>query len=567
MNSKILSLNGSHDASATFIDKNGKLRIIEYERLCGKRYGIYKQAHEGEFLGTSKCERLNFLNYVKNNLKDQPEILLHCDLYDDDIDEIFEIFPTIKEDYCMGHHRSHNYGSYALSGFDDALCISLDGGGMDWIEPVDEPLGMLTTWTCAIYRASLEEFVEISSTSDPDVSVINPTHTINFNPGIYGIFGHFISEISKSSNVSNSDKFPLTYAGKIMGLSGYGNLREEWVEPIRKFYLNHPFDFQPKKEYPYVGGEKIYQLGIDMGIELYQDCFTGKDSFDLAFTNQYVFEQLCFEYIKPFIDDYNLDVVFSGGCALNVLFNQKLVEYLTDKRLKLYISPFPNDCGLSFGHYVYFQELRKVNLDPYCGVEILDPNSIHFYKYKYNNQKKLKQYTPQLVVDLISQGMIGAIIDGYSEVGPRALGNRSIICDPSFPFMKDDLNSKVKFREWFRPFAPVCLVEDKDLYFEKSFPSQYMSYAPLVRKCWKDYLPSITHIDGTTRLQTVMEDQHKIFYDILKEMKYRNKPAVILNTSFNIKGKPILTKIEDAFHVLEQTELDFLVVDNHIFLK
>jgi carbamoyltransferase len=131
--------------------------------------------------------------------------------------------------------------------------------------------------------------------------------------------------------------------------------------------------------------------------------------------------------------------------------------------------------------------------------------------------------------------------------------------------MKDILNSKVKFREWFRPFAPVCLDEDMDEYFENAFNSYYMSYAPKVKKDYQDKLSSITHIDETSRLQTTNIDKCEIFTNILKELKSCNHIPVILNTSFNIKGLPILTTLEDAFYVLKTTELDFLIYNNKIF--
>jgi len=554
----ILALNGGHDASATFVDKNGDLRVIEYERHCKKRYGIYTSDHDNSRLGTSSNARNKFLNYIRDNIIESPKHFIHSELEDLDVKEVIEIFPSLLMEYTMGHHRSHNYGSFCMSGFDEALCISLDGGGIDYVDDTGE----MTTWICAIYEATGGEFNEILSTNDPSLG--SKTDTINFNPGIYGIFGEFVSTIGKgSTDVSNSDKYPLAHAGKMMGLAAYGEVREEWINPLRNFYLRHPFDFNETDDYPIIGGYALHVLMSEMGVHLTTDCFDGKDGYDLAATNQYVFEELCFEFVKPFIEKYNKDVVFSGGCALNVLFNQKLKEYLTDIGLRLYVPPFPNDCGLSFGHYAHFQKLTKFDPGPYCGIEILDEKDIDTYL----EGRDVYTYTPQLVVDLIKQGKIGALMNRYSEVGPRALGNRSIICDPSYPDMKDILNSKVKFREWFRPFAPVCLLEDKDLYFEKVFPTEYMSYAPIVRECWRKRLPAITHIDNTTRLQTVTKEQHKEFYEILFEMKRRNIPSVILNTSFNIKGRPILTTLEDAFYVLDNTELDFLITGTHLILK
>ena len=153
---------------------------------------------------------------------------------------------------------------------------------------------------------------------------------------------------------------------------------------------------------------------------------------------------------------------------------------------------------------------------------------------------------------------------GDSEVGPRALGNRSIVCDPNIADMKDILNSKVKFREWYRPFAPFCKKEDAHKYFDSpNFENlEYMSYAPKVKV---DTLPSITHVDGTARLQTVTEESHKHFYDLLTEFGKISDTNVLLNTSFNIRGYPILSWISDALYALENTEMDYVVIEDYLF--
>ena len=192
----------------------------------------------------------------------------------------------------------------------------------------------------------------------------------------------------------------------------------------------------------------------------------------------------------------------------------------------------------------------------------MDNDNISAYLDKYESE----EYTTKRLVELLRKGNIIGILDANSEVGPRALGNRSIICDPSFTDMKDILNTKVKFREWYRPFAPVCRLEDAGLYFEKSCESNYMSYAPKVKIEFKKKLSSIVHADLTTRLQTTTEKQHKIFYDILSEMTNSGLP-VILNTSFNINGLPILTTLEDAFYVLDNTKMDYILTNNKIFKK
>ena len=170
------------------------------------------------------------------------------------------------------------------------------------------------------------------------------------------------------------------------------------------------------------------------------------------------------------------------------------------------------------------------------------------------------------MVQKIKDGYIIGCANDNSELGPRALGNRSIICKPD-PGMKDKLNSKIKFREWFRPFAPVCRLQDKDKFFIDAYESPYMTLSPIVRKKYRDQLVSITHVDGSARLQTVTNEQNSFLYELLTEMENQNLLPVILNTSFNIKGKPILTTYDSAFEALEETQLDYIFLDKKYLIS
>lgn len=339
----------------------------------------------------------------------------------------------------------------------------------------------------------------------------------------------------------------MSISGKVMGLCAYGNVIKEWINHISHYYDTNDNHYLMK------------HLNIsNWSGGIITDSQFG---YDLAATSQFVFEQKLFQYIIPYVEKYNTDVIFVGGCALNVLFNQKLKEYLNNKGLDLYVPPHPNDSGMSFGMFI--TEYPNLPSEEIClsGLEIIDiDNKENFIEtYKYDN------FNFDNCIDKLNGGKIFGIIDGYSEVGPRALGNRSIICYPVFPEMKDILNKKVKFREWFRPFAPVCRIEDMYKYFDKVFESKYMSYAPIVKEEYREKLVSITHIDNSCRLQTV--DKGCFFYDLLTEMDKNGLIPIILNTSFNIKGKPILSSLEDAFYVLDNTELDNLIFDKKIFYK
>ena len=552
MNSDLLTIHGSHDCSVSFIDKNDKLRIFELERFSRQRYCSFVDSFSS-LSDLSSCDikvKEDFLNYLKTHMKNEPKYILYSDLDTDSINLIKKFFKT-SNFILMGHHMSHCASAFKQSQFKDALVFSLDGCGLDY-----ENDNNMELRSYSVYSFKNDNITVISTT--------NQKNSLVFTPGLYGCIGFFISEVKKEvGRLGNSLLFSLSYAGKIMGLVAYGKVRDEWIKPLENYYKIHP-----KHVYNEVNWKSlINKLSSDMNINLYENCFSGQDSYDLAATNQYVFEKLSFSLMKPYIEEHNLDVVFSGGCSLNVLFNQKLKEYLNEKKLNLFVSPNPGDDGLSLGHFAFFSNIKDVPFSVYCGIDILDRDKIPYYYEKYNNENKVTYTSVQKIVDLIKDGKIGAIIQGYSEVGPRALGNRSIICDPSIPEMKDIINSKVKFREWFRPFAPVCREEDKDLYFENAFPSEYMSFAPRVKPQFREKLPSVTHKDGTARLQTVTRNQHQLFYDILTELNIRNDISVIMNTSFNIKGKPMLTRVEDAFYVLENTELDFIVVENLLFFK
>jgi carbamoyltransferase len=520
---KVLSLYGSHDSNVTFVDKNNQLRVLEYERISNIRYAALGKNAEHDDLGTDDIIRDQFYSYIKDNIISEPEVILYNGFTEKD-DPIFtKHFPNSKRKQVW-HHISHAACGFYQSPFDEALILSVDGGGVD---------DNISTTVRFFYG---------------DNNGITPYDRVDINLGCaYRAIAVPISEIPKTGN-------GLAWAGKTMGICAYGNIVDEWIEPLVEFfstYQNH------------TESDNFNVLQFKLGIDLSKDSLSGQMSFDFAATSQYAFEKLVFSLLEKIISyKETTNLVFTGGCALNVLVNQKLKKYLNERNYNFYVPPNPNDCGLSLGQYL-LEVQEKIDPVVYGNFDILDRQKIQEYK----SQFKFQDVSVEKIVNLISQGKIGGIIRGYSEVGPRALGNRSIICDPSFADMKDVLNSKVKFREWFRPFAPVCRYEDRNLYFDDAYESVYMSYAPVVKEKYRELLPSITHADNTSRLQTVRKEQHELFYDILTEMNNIEKIPVILNTSFNIKGRPILTTYEDAFFVLKETELDFLVTEDFIVEK
>ena len=523
MMEKTLSIYGSHDAGAVFIDKQSTLRILEYERITRQRYAMYSDRFDGsdwEKMGTSLQQRKGFISYIKS-LMMYPDVesIIYNELSNTDLDLLREEFPNavLKQ---AGHHRSHAACAYFQSPFDDALVISIDGGGWD-------------AGSVSMSKVYLATKNRMNDLNDPKKDLGNP----------YGLIGCPISEINPGPDSINCS---LVYAGKVMGLCAYGNIRADWLHAMRRFY-DH---------------KTLRTLGNEIGLELSFNSLSGQNSYDLAATSQAVFEEVAFDLVKSYLSKHLTNVVLTGGCALNVLFNQRLKEHLAITGHDLYVPPNPNDCGLALGQMLN-EHPQKLSSVVYNGFELLDKADLD----RHIVERGATKISIDEIVDLLSKGKIIGLVEGDSEVGPRALGNRSIICDPSFPGMKDILNTKVKFREWFRPFAPVAILQDAPTYFNNVFESAYMSYAPTVKNEYRDKLVAITHIDGTSRLQTVTEHQHSRFYNILSTMKTREKIPVILNTSFNIKGRPILTTIKDALHVLDNTELDYVIIENYLFSK
>jgi carbamoyltransferase len=183
-----------------------------------------------------------------------------------------------------------------------------------------------------------------------------------------------------------------------------------------------------------------------------------------------------------------------------------------------------------------------------------------------NNRNARKVDMSVIVNDLVNQRILG-VVQGRAEHGPRALGNRSILCSPIPTHMKDTLNFKVKNREWYRPFAPIVRLEDVSEYFEWEGESRWMNFCPMVKPEYREKLPAITHIDGTARVQTVTREQNPFIYDLLTQFKEKTGIGVLVNTSFNVDGKPILSNYYDAIRVYEHTQLDRLYLDGYYFSK
>jgi carbamoyltransferase len=379
------------------------------------------------------------------------------------------------------------------------------------------------------------------------------------------IFANYCSDISPD-DLGNGN---LVWPGKIMGLSPYGNVIEEWLEPFIEFYKSDP----DGGNNDYINKLKI--LSEKTGLIFDTDNkLSGQTEYDMAATSQRAFEECFLEVAKPYFKKYpDLPICMAGGCSLNIILNTRVK---TEFNKEVFVGPNPSDCGIAVGNMLkHIKPKHPVDLT-YLGLPILDEDvlseylSHHTFLHGVYNFKKIMNhdsdyhFTEQIefdeVIDDIINGKIVGIIQNNSEHGPRALGNRSIVCNPMIPEMKDILNFKVKNREWFRPFAPIVRLEDINEYFIFDGESRWMSFSPKVKPEWREKLPSITHVDGTARVQTITREQNTLLYDIITSIKEKTGVGVLLNTSFNVNGKPILSTYKDAFEIFHTTKLDALII-------
>jgi carbamoyltransferase len=285
----------------------------------------------------------------------------------------------------------------------------------------------------------------------------------------------------------------------MMGMAAYGDWKK-YYKKVDKYFPSYS-----KQKYNFHKG--IYDWGIEI---------SEQDKFDIAAAVQVVYEQRLNDFMrmaKSVTGKNNL--VFMGGCALNSSANTLLWNIFDT----IWIMPNPGDAGSSLGAAAALYGKHLEWKDPYLGYDLGG------------------KYPIQKIVDGILKDGIVAVATGRAEFGPRALGNRSILADPRDPLIKNKVNL-IKQRELFRPFAPVVMEEYASRWFDMDFTSPYMQYT--VKCLQPEKIPSVVHVDGTSRVQTVNKDQHPGLYDVLSNWYKITGIPILLNTSLNIKGQPLL---------------------------
>lgn len=455
----------------------------------------------------------------------------------------------------VSHHLAHAYSVYFSSPFDNSLIFIADGGG-DYVLDKQEAE--------TLYYGNHGTVQQLSARIQ-DVAVRKMEYPVNtmypFMPEF--VREHQISLARKYEQITHLIGFGFGQSGKTMGLASYGKSYFDYSNLNIK-------DLKYSLKYRDII-EDIYALQVMSG-KNHQD-FIASERHNIAATLQQFTECALLSFLKNQQKKYQCEnLCLAGGIFLNCLANHKIISECNYKNV--FILPAAGDDGQALGsaYFAYIERFGyeskfKIQL-PYLGLSYFDEEiekaiiAKNISYQKYSDQKLAK-----IVAQYILENKIVGIHRGKTELGPRSLCHRSILANATNPNMKDILNLRVKHREEFRPFAPTVAAEDQFEYFNLNASSEYMLLAPIVKEQYRTKLPSVTHVDNTARVQAISEETDPWMHRMLLEIKKKIGVSVVLNTSFNVAGEPIVESPQDALNTFFKTNIDVLVIGNYVITK
>jgi carbamoyltransferase len=354
----------------------------------------------------------------------------------------------------------------------------------------------------------------------------------------------------------------LAKAGTTMGLAPFGKpsaiAQENWENYGQPYYARL---VQPNDDifFRNMWGDIS---GLPPHKTLTKEESDSSKAMDIAASLQYVFEETI---VKAADELYNKtshynggNLCLSGGSFLNAIANMSVKKRTRFEQIHLF--PACGDDGTAVGAalYVYHHILDRPR-------EFYQPKEIIYLGRSYSIAYRGEPYNKNKIAKDLSEGKIVAWFQGGSEFGPRALGNRSLLADPTNSTMKDKLNFEIKHREWFRPFAPVVISEKAKDWFEIDFDSKFMLFICNIKHPEK--LPAISHVDNTARVQTLCKRDNPRYYELVEAFEKITGIPILLNTSLNGSGEPIVETPEDAICLFKKIDVDILVLEDQVFRK
>ncbi len=520
-----------HDPGCAIIDK-GLLRVfIEEERLNrikGSR-GILP------IFSILKC-----LNDTSLDIR-QIDILAICGDSYQDIKEITKSWMEHHFGYCpkifvVNHQIAHIASAFYPSNFEKSLCISYDAYG-------DKLSGAVAL---ASKKDGIELIEEFPFTNSLGIFYGTMTSYLGFKPG--------------------EDEF------KVMGLSSYGEPTYDlsfFCDANNDGFLCNSKYFTDRKSptqyQPHYSEHLVKKLKIPPRNKFEK---ISQDHKNLASSTQFYLEKAILSLLDNYKKKYDFEnLCLAGGVALNCTVNNKISKLNFIE--KLYIQPSASDRGLPLGAAIYATVSKGIRFEPLKNNFYGPRSSSNEIKkcLDLNNIKYEKTRDYEYIAELLYSGKIIGWFQGRSEFGPRALGNRSILANPLLKDMKNLVNKKIKFREEFRPFAPIVTEEDAHKYFNLKTDYKHMTVACDVKKEMTHKIPSVVHVDNSARVQTVTASDNPKIHNLLLKFGAISGHPVLMNTSFNIMGQPIVETTNDALSTFFGCGLDYLYIGDYLVKK
>lgn len=467
------------------------------------------------------------------------------------------------------HHLSHAASAFLCSPFDEAAILTIDGVG-EWVTA--------TSGVGHGNQIKLQKQIEFPHSVGLVYSAFTAFLGFEVNEGEYKVMGmapygqpRYVDKVWKLVHQNSDGSFTLNM--------DYFCFHHSTNRTYNRKFVDLFGDPRPTKLQFFTEGTGFPKYFGDPPSNYLELCKLNQHYADIASSIQKVTEELVLGMARNAHQQTGLKrLCIAGGVGLNSVANARILKETPFE--EIYIQPAAGDGGGALGaalwaHYTLLGNPRNFTMKhAYWGRANSEGEIGDFLNQNNIPHRRLKDEDELVdtVVDRLTNAQVVGWSQGRFEWGPRALGSRSIIADPRNHEMKDIVNSKIKFREPYRPFAPSVLAESAEKYFDLSnpcrhYPARYMLYVVPVKTSEQSTLPAITHVDGTGRLQTVFEEESPRYYHLIKRFGEATGVPVILNTSFNLKGEPIVTTPANAFHTFRTSEMDTLVMENFLVDK
>ena len=536
----VLGLGGSgHDWSSCATDGT-RLVAIDEERIVRKKYGVGTDLLAG--LSRRAC-----LEQFGITGREVPHAVA-CELVPRPFYHSFRDRLTV-----INHHLAHAYSAFPASGFTEAAVLVSDNSG-SLLHGRVTGTGAREVETISYFTAS-QAGIDVLDKVTGAHYLDGSSESDYYQPGATdNSLGHFYRAASLAVNLrylAPESSFPISEDGKTMGLAPYGD--ERFVDDVAELVALLPG-----------GMVRIDASQVSRTFERLVKGGAFEDKAALGRAAQEVLERALLHCANALHDRTGAkNLCIAGGVGLNSVANGKVLRETPFEQV--FVVPAAGDNGISLGCAYYgLAQLDGMPLDKLPGINgaylgpVYPGDRISAALAASGLPAETPDDLPGRVADLLAEGRIVAWFDGGSEFGPRALGHRSILSAPFPASVREHLNEQVKFREWFRPYAPIIPAERASEYFDISQPSPYMLIVARVLR--PDLVPAITHVDGTARLQTLDRLDNPVLHEVLTAFDVRTGCPVLLNTSFNVAGQPIVETPEDALAAFAGMRLDFLVM-------